>query len=41
MRIQRELRLVYRRHAALSAAAQAFLLTARDMAIVRGSGIRG
>ena len=41
MRIQRELRLVYRRHTKLSAAAQAFLLTAREMAIVQGSGIRG
>ncbi|MBZ5544567.1 MAG: LysR family transcriptional regulator substrate-binding protein, partial [Acidobacteriia bacterium] len=40
MRIQRELRLVYRRHARLSAAAQAFLLTAREMAVVQGSGIR-
>jgi DNA-binding transcriptional LysR family regulator len=40
MRIQRKLRLIYRRHAALSAAAQAFLLTAREMGIVQGSGAR-
>lgn len=32
MRIQRKLRLVYRRHATLSAAAQAFLTTAKEMA---------
>ena len=31
MRIQRKLRLVYRRHAALSAAAQAFLAAAKEM----------
>ena len=36
MRIQRKLRLIYRRHAALSAAAQAFVTIAREMAIVRG-----
>jgi DNA-binding transcriptional LysR family regulator len=36
MRIQRKLRLIYRRHAALSAAAQAFLITAREVGIVRG-----
>jgi DNA-binding transcriptional LysR family regulator len=41
MRIQRKLRLIYRRHAALSAAAQTFLLTAREMGIVQGSGISG
>ena len=41
MSIRRELRLVYRRHATLSAAAQAFLLTAREMAIVQGAGRRG
>ena len=40
MRIQRELRLVYRRHATLSAAAQTFLLTAREMAVVQGAGAR-
>jgi len=36
MRIQRKLRLIYRRHTALSAAAQAFLITAREVGIVRG-----
>jgi len=41
MRIQRKLRLIYRRHAALSAAAQAFLLTAREVGIVQGPGIGG
>ncbi len=41
MRIQRELRLVYRRHAALSGAAQAFLSMAREMAVVPGAGARG
>jgi DNA-binding transcriptional LysR family regulator len=40
MRIQRELRLVYRRHTRLSAAAQAFLQTAREIAIVQGAGSR-
>jgi hypothetical protein len=40
MRIQRELRLVYRRHATLSAAAQAFLLTAREMATAQGVNAR-
>jgi len=40
MRIQRELRLVYRRHATLSAAAQAFLLTAREMAAGQGANVR-
>lgn len=40
MRIQRKLRLVYRRHATLSAAAQAFLLTAREMAEGQGAGAR-
>jgi hypothetical protein len=41
MRIQRELRLVYRRHATLSAAAQAVLLAAREMAAAQGLGTRG
>jgi len=41
MRIQRQLRLVYRRHATLSAAAKAFLTTAREVAEVQGSGVRG
>lgn len=41
MRIQRELRLVYRRHTRLSSAAQAFLHTAREMAIVQGAAARG
>ncbi len=41
MRIQRELRLVYRRHTTLSAAAQAFLRTALEAATVQGSGTRG
>lgn len=39
MRIQRKLRLVYRRHGALSAAAQAFLAAARELATAQGSGV--